>query len=357
MDDKELIISYSDPILITGSNGFIGPRVVKTLLDYGFTNLRCFVRPSSDLTALREIVSLYKTAKVEIVAGDLLSQVDCDKLTEGIRVVYHLAAAMRDTSYESSYLNNVVTTRNVLNGAAKHMTLRRFVNMSSIRVYSNYKLRRGALLDETCDIETDLINRGDAYCNAKVKQDELVSEFCSRHNLPYVILRPGIVYGPGNREIHRMIGRRIKKGVIDLFLHLGGSNRLPLSYVDNCADAIVLAGIKKGVDGEIFNVVDDDLPTSRRFLTLYKQNVQPFRSIYIPFRVLYSGCYLSEIYSKMSRKRVPPPMNRKKCSAAWKGNRYSNAKLKNLLGWRPKTGFNESLRRYFEYQKGFLKHD
>ena len=350
MDEKELIISYSEPVLITGSNGFIGPRVVKTLLDYGFTNLRCFVRPSSDLTALKGVVSLYGTARVEIIAGDLLSQEDCDKLTEGIRVVYHLAAAMRDTSYESSYLNNVVTTGNVLNGAAKHMTLRRFVNISSIRVYSNYKLRRGALLDETCDIESDLVNRGDAYCNAKVKQDELVSEFCSRHNLPYVILRPGIVYGPGNREIHRMIGRRIKKGGIELFLHLGGSNRLPLSYVDNCADAIVLAGIKKGVDGETFNVVDDDLPTSRSFLTRYKQNVQQFRSIYIPYRILYAGCYLSEKYSKLSRNRMTPAMNRKKCSAAWKGNRYSNAKLKQSLEWKPKISFNEALKKYFGQQ-------
>ena len=43
-------------------------------------------------------------------------------------------------------------------------------------------------------------------------------------------------------------------------LHIGGSNTIPLTYVDNCADAIILAGIKHGADGQIFNVVDDDLP-------------------------------------------------------------------------------------------------
>ena len=56
-----------------------------------------------------------------------------------------------------------------------------------------------------------------------------------------------------------------------IFLHLGGSNPIPFTYVDNCADAIVLAGLTPGVDGEVFNVVDDNLPTSRQFLRLYKQ--------------------------------------------------------------------------------------
>ncbi len=48
-------------------------------------------------------------------------------------------------------------------------------------------------------------------------------------------------------------------------MHMGGNGLLPLTYVDNCADAIVLAGLVAGVEGEVFNVVDDDLPRSRAF--------------------------------------------------------------------------------------------
>ena len=55
-----------------------------------------------------------------------------------------------------------------------------------------------------------------------------------------------------------------------LFLHMGGTNVLPLSFVDNCAEAIVLGGLKPGVDGEVFNVVDDDPLTSRQFLRAYR---------------------------------------------------------------------------------------
>ena len=43
MVEDNLIISLKDLILITGSNGFIGSKVVETLLNYGFRNLRCFV--------------------------------------------------------------------------------------------------------------------------------------------------------------------------------------------------------------------------------------------------------------------------------------------------------------------------
>lgn len=350
MDLNDRIIEFSDTILITGANGFIGSRVVKALLDYGFVNLKCCVRPSSNLAALEKVISSYKTSNVQICRGNLSTQVDCEKFTEGVQIVYHLAAAMRDTNFESSYINNVVTTENLLNGVVKSKTIRRFVDVSSLRVYSNMKLRRGALLDETCRVESDLFDRGDAYCSAKVMQDDLVTRFCTINRLSYVIVRPGIVYGPENRELHRMVGRRIRIGTFELFLHLGGANKLPLSYVDNCADAIVLAGISKNADREVFNVVDDNLPTSTCFLELYKQNVRRFSSIYLPYPIIFAGCYLGEKYYKLFKEGSPPTLNRRKCAAAWKGNNYSNAKLKKLLGWEPKVSFDEALKRYFEYQ-------
>ena len=46
--NRKFIASPKDCILVTGSNGFIGSKVVEKLLEYGFANLRCFVRPSSN---------------------------------------------------------------------------------------------------------------------------------------------------------------------------------------------------------------------------------------------------------------------------------------------------------------------
>ncbi|MCC6544765.1 MAG: NAD(P)-dependent oxidoreductase [Nitrospirae bacterium] len=347
MTNSNFIVTYSDPILVTGSNGFIGSRVVDTLLDYGFLDLQCLVRPSSNLTSLQRVIESHQAAKVEVIKGNLLSQEDCNALTGRARIIYHLAAGRGDKSFANAYLNSVVTTKNLLVGASLHGALKRFVNISSFSVYSNWKLKRGGLLDETCDIETGPEARGEAYCYAKVRQEEIAVEYCKKFNFPYVILRPGVVYGPGNKGIHGRIGI----GTFGIFLHLGGSNRIPLSYVDNCAEAIVRAGIVKGVDGEIFNVVDDDLPTSRKFLGIYKKNVADFRSVFVPYRIFYQFCHLWESYSKWSQVQLPPVFNRKMCSNYWKGNRYSNEKLKSLLQWKPKVGFKEAAMRYCEYQK------
>ena len=96
---------------------------------------------------------------------------------------------------------------------------------------------------------------------------------------------------------------------------------MPFTYVDNCAEAIILAGLFKGVDGEIFNVVDDDLPSSRQFLRQYKRNVRRFKSVYVPHMVSLALCYLWEKYSKWSQGQLPPAFNRRRWYAP--GDRQS----------------------------------
>jgi nucleoside-diphosphate-sugar epimerase len=242
-------------------------------------------------------------------------------------------------------MNCVIGTRNLLEAMLKYKVVKRFVNVSSFTVYSNWKLRRGALLDEKCPVENHPELRGEAYCYGKTKQEELTREYERKYNIPLVIMRPGVVYGPGNKAISGRIGI----DTFGSFLHLGGLNRIPLTYVDNCAEAIVLAGLRKGVEGEVFNVVDDDIPTSREFLRSYKNRVGHFRSIFVPKTMSYLFCYLWERYSCWSEGQLPPAFNRKRWSSDWKGNRYSNSKLKELLGWKPQIPFSEGSRRYFEY--------
>jgi len=344
MHGNNLIIGADDPILITGSNGFIGSRVVNSLVNLGFTNLRCFVRPSSNLASLDAVLKNSNGARVEVVPGNLLSRDDCTKAAKDAALILHLAAA-GDKSFPGSFMNCVVTTRNLLDAAVQGGCLRRFVNVGSFAVYSNWNMSRGGLLDESCDLERELVERAEAYAFAKLKQDEIVIEYAQRHGIPYVIVRPGAVYGPGKPEITGRVGI----DTFGVFLHLGGSNRIPFTYVDNCAQAIVLAGIKSGVDGEVFNVVDDDLPSSRQFLRSYKSHGKRFRSIYVPYHLFYGFCWAWERYSRWSKGQLPPAFNRRRCATYWKGNRYSNQKLKSRLGWKPEISYSEGLKRYLEF--------
>lgn len=339
------IASPDDPILVTGAAGFIGSHVVKGLLDRGFCNLTCFIRPTSKLSGIDRLVSDPPPGtRVKLLEGNLLSQQDCEAATKDVALIYHLAAGTATTSFPDAYMNSVITTRNLLEASLKHSLLRRFVLVSSFSVYTNCDKPKRRLLDESCPTEEHPHLRGEAYCFGKARQEEIVSEYGKTFGIPCVFVRPGSVYGDGTQGIPGRVG--ITK--FRRFLHFGGPNAIPFTYVENCADAIVLAGVVKGVDGEIFNVVDDDLPSSRVFLRLYKKNVKSFKSVYLPHPVSYTLCYLWEKYSEWSKGQLPPTFNRKRWHAYWKKTHYCNEKLKKRLGWTPKIATAEGLRRYFE---------
>jgi nucleoside-diphosphate-sugar epimerase len=339
------IISKSDLILITGANGFVGSKVFEILIEYGFTRLRCLVRSSKNLSILQGIADSSK-ANVEFIQGNLLSRDDCLRAAEGVSIIYHLAAGV-EKSFPGCFLNSVVTTRNLLDAVIKGQTLKRFVNISSIAVYSNEKIGRGGLLDETCEVDTKFVERNEPYTYGKAKQDETVIEYAQKYNLPYVITRLSVVFGPGKIKITDRIGTN----TFGIFLHLGLNNRIPLTYVENCAEAIILAGLKNGIDGEVVNIVDDDLPTSSEFLRFYKHEVGRFFSIPIPYWVWFFFCSTWEKYSKWSEGQLPPVFNSRSCTIFWKGNKYSNSKAKELLGWQPRVPMRESLQRFFQYMR------
>jgi len=336
------IIAPHDRILVTGAAGFIGSRVVENLLNRGFRDIVCFARPSGKIARIQSASGARQPGtQLEILEGNLLSRQDCEVACRNVTVVFHVAASMTAKSFPDAFMNSVVTTRNVLDASLRHACLRRFVLVSSLSVYTNRQ--KSHLLDESCPIDEHPETRGEAYCFAKVRQEQIVTEYGKQFGIRYVILRPGSVYGAGQDGITGRIGIR----TFGPFLHLGGSNTIPFTYVDNCADAIVLAGLIDGIDGEAFNVMDDDLPTSRQFLRRYKRRVGSFRSIYVPRVFSHSFCYLWEKYSHWSEGQLPPAFNRGQWYANWRKTKYSNEKLKSRLGWRPRVSTEDGLESYF----------
>jgi nucleoside-diphosphate-sugar epimerase len=336
--NSQYIASPEEHLLVTGSNGFIGPKVVEYLLEYGFTNIRCFVRPSSRLGHLKEVLEQLAVNKnVELVRGDLLSRDDCRRAAQGVSVIYHLATSA-DKSFAGAFMNSALVTRNLLDAFLEVGRPKRFVNVSSFAVYSNLSLKRNALLDETCPLECAPQDRFDPYGFGKLKQEEIVREYADRYKLACVTLRPGYVFGPGKRELSGRVGIK----TFGPFIQVNGSNQLPLTFVSNCAEAIVLAGLRPGIDGEVLNVVDDELLTGRQFLKACKE-AKRFRSVRVPYWLAYAASFLWEKYSKWSKGQLPPVFNTRRCAAEWKSQRYSNEKLKTRLGWRPRVPMNQAV--------------
>jgi nucleoside-diphosphate-sugar epimerase len=282
------------------------------------------------------------SAQIEVIKGNLLSREDCEAACKDVRIIFHLAAGTGEKSFPDAFMNSVVTTRNLLEASMRFARLQRLVLVSSFTVYTNRQESRR--LDESCPMEEHPELCGDAYCYAKVKQEQIVKEYGKTFKIPYVVVRPGSVYGEGHSEVTGRVGL----GTFGLFLHLGGSNTVPFTYVENCAEAIVLAGLVKGVDGEVFNVVDDDLPSSRQFLRGYKRNVRDFRSLYVPHMASRALCCLWEKYSQWSQGQLPAAFTQRRWYVEWKKTRYSNQKLKDLLGWAPRVSTPQAMQRYYK---------
>ena len=344
------IVELSDRVLVTGAAGFVGSRVLSQLLELGFSNIACLVRTASKLPKVDAIVNSHPSdARVDVVVGNLLSPADCERACRGVKVIFHLAAGTGGKSYPDAFLNSVVATRNLLDAAIQCAAFRRIVLVSSFAVYSNRQSAR--LLDESCPIEPHPELR-EAYCYAKVRQEEIVREYAGKYGFGAVFMRPGSIYGPGQHGITGRIGL----GTFGMFLHLGGSNPIPFTYVGNCAAAIALAGLANGIDGEAFNVVDDDLPSSRQFLRAYKKHVRPFKSLYVPRSLSYLLCLLWGKYSKWSFGQLPPAFTLDTWYSQWRKTRYSNSKLKKQVGWSPETRTKDALQQFFSSRRQEEQH-
>jgi nucleoside-diphosphate-sugar epimerase len=322
-------------VFVTGGTGFLGRRVVRHLLQRGL-EVRCLARPSSDVETLRQSVEPEQAGALEICTGSLNRADSYARALEGCDVVFHVAAAMTGAT-AVLFLNNVVATRDLLR-LSRGAGVRRFVLVSSLGVYGTAHLPAGGLLDESCPLDPNPHLR-DAYSYSKIAEEKAAWEAHREGGLPLVVIRPGVIYGPGRGFLSSRVGLRLGK----VMARMGGGQELPYTFVDNCAAAVALAGSAPGVEGEAFNVIDDELPTGRDLLRRYRRGVEPLRVLPVPRWAIVPLARLCEGYHRWSAGQLPAVLTPYKSLAQWKPLRYVNAKAKARLGWRPETSLAEGL--------------
>jgi nucleoside-diphosphate-sugar epimerase len=329
-------------VLVTGANGFLGVAVVERLLARGKTGIRCLVRPGSNRRRLDAMLARRPGADVDIVGGGLSSPEAAAKLIEGAPLILHLAASVSGPPAEM-FLGTVVASKHLLEAIAASTHKPRVVVISSFGVYGVAESPRGYLLDESTALEAHP-ERRDAYSHAKLRQEELFFESRARHMLAFCVLRPGVIYGPGGGAFSGRVGVALP----GVFLFLGRDNLLPLSYVDNCAEAICVAADRARFDGDVYNVLDEDLITCDEYLRRYRSEVSSIRVVRVPYFATMLLSRAVEWYHRYSRGQLPPIFTPYKTRTMWKGNRFSNAKLR-ALGFTPIVSTEDGLRRTFEY--------
>jgi nucleoside-diphosphate-sugar epimerase len=330
-------------VLVTGATGFLGSALIRRLIAHGHTNIRCLTRPTSDTSKLTALEQAHPGVRIQCVRGNLADRRDIFRALDDVDTIYHLAAGMRG-SWADVVMSSVVASRNLLEAAVAAHTPK-IVLTSSFSVYGVADLPRGAVVNEGTPLERKPEKR-DPYAFGKLRQEMLFHDYQARYGFDLVILRPGVIYGAGGSAMSTRIGLQFP----GFFLHVGGGNKLPLSYVDNCADAIAIAGTRAASGRSIYNVHDDDLPTCSAYLRAYRRKVEQIRTIRVPYFAISGLSRGIEWYHNYSAGQLPAFLTPYKTAALWKGNRFDNSKIKGL-GWKQLVSTQEGLERTFQALK------
>jgi UDP-glucose 4-epimerase len=324
-------------VLVTGATGFLGKHVVARL-HHGGAQVVALVRPA------RALSDDCFPAGVRVARGDLRRAETLVEAMQGIDAVIHLAASVVGDD-DTQFLNTVVGTENLLEAMARGRASR-LVHCSTFSVY-DWNAARGTL-SESSPLEADLYHR-DGYAIAKTWQERLVRRYAQRHGWKLTVLRPGFLWGAGGDAL-----AGVGPSLGPFHLALGGARALPLSYVENCADAIATAWSHPAAFGETFNVLDDPRRSAWEYLGRILQARRRFPAtgttrrtmrVYVPYACGLGAAYLATGISKLLFRqggKLPSLLVPSRYRARFKPLRFSNRKLRETLAWEPPFGWQEA---------------
>jgi nucleoside-diphosphate-sugar epimerase len=320
-------------ILVTGGTGFTGKALVRRLLDLG-----------------HEVVALdykegLKTAELRdwgagVIIGSVTDVAVVRRAMEGVEVVHHLAAAFREMNVpDTNYWEvNVQGTRNVLDEALKQ-GVRKLVYCSTCGVHGN--------IDHPPGGEDAPIQPADYYQRTKYEAEPLVRTFHQR-GLPAAILRPAAIYGPGDPERFLMIFRRVSQGKFPMF---GNGKTLyhPL-YIDNLVDAFVAAMADGAGDGEAYLIADDEYLEIEDLVKRVGRALNV--DVKIPHYPVWPVVAAGHVVEKACRPfGVTPPIFPRRVDWYRQNRAFKIDKAKRDLGYEPKVGIDEGLRRTADWYR------
>ena len=322
--------SRPQQVLVTGGGGFLGFAVVRKLIQRG-DQVRSFSRnPYDKLHALG----------VTQVFGDIADPEAVSAACQGIDLVIHTAAKPGVWGdYEAFYQTNTVGTINVIE-ACRRWGVGRMVHTSSPSVVFDGRSMEGA--DESVPYPDHYLTH---YPKTKAMAEQAVRR-AARDRLKTVCLRPHLIWGPGDNHLTPRIIRRAK--------HLrrvgDGKNRVDTIYVDNAADAHLLAADalrrNPAVSGKVYFISQNDPIPLWDMVDhiLHAAGLDPVRRSISPGTARAMGAMLEWVYGALGLKGEPP-MTRFVAEELATAHWFDTTAARKDLGYAPEVSTEEGLKR------------
>ena len=321
--------------LVTGGAGFLGRNLVAALREKG-----------CPVTVLDTAAQAEPLQGVRWFQGDVRSYADVLAASEGVDTVFHTAAVIEALTHARRSVArtieaiNVGGTQNVIR-AARQSGVRRLVHTGSIVASFCMNAAGG-------DESTPYSRSRDLYTSTKIAGERAVLDANGANGLLTCVIRPGGIYGPGERLTYGRLVRALRMGV-PLVVFGDGRARLDYVYIDNLIDAQLRAAERlvegSPVCGEAYFVSDESPINAGQFSIELVKNMglQP-PQIRVPDAVARAmGAAMERVYQALG---VGKPLftvaNVKLCDI---DHYFSIEKAKRHLGYRPLVDTEEGLRR------------
>ena len=324
-------------VLVTGATGFTGGHLARTLAARGDT-VRALVRDprrGADLTA----------AGVELAPGDLTDRAALDRAARGVEVIYHIAAIYRqaglpDAAYRAV---NAAAVRSVIEAAA-NAGARRVVHCSTVGVHGD--------IEHPPANETAPLRPGDIYQVTKVEGEAIARAAAEDTGIEVTIARPTGIYGPGDRrllKLFRGVARR-------RFVVLGdGKIYYHLTYVDDLVEGFRLCAEVTAAAGRTYILAGAEVTTLEELIARVAEAAQvPPPRLHLPVWPFWTAGAICE--ALCTPLGVEPPLYRRRVDFFTKSRAFDISRARTELGFAPKIGLNEGIRRTLAWykQEGWL---
>lgn len=316
------------PVLVTGGTGFIGRRVIDRCLEAGV--------PVTSLSLPGESGPSQWSSKVKILYGDVRSSADVEAATVGAHTVIHLASLVGIAGeYERQLTILRDGTHHVCQAAARAGA--RAVVVSSIAVYGD-RIPTG-----TCDEDTEHGAPQGAYGLGKQEQERMAIACAADEGLALTLIRPANVFGLGGSSAwgDKLIAA-IKAGhggtIGDAQLNDAG-----LTYVENLADAILLAASHPAAVGRTYNVCDENGITWHRFLHDMARLAGVTQLPRYPLEPLLQAARANECPARREPPRDPSVPFLEALNLVGYSNRIDSRRIRHELGWTPRVSYQRAL--------------